>query len=405
LFVVWQAATDAFPMSMDDQLVLIDADAPAKTVEQKLASAAVNKRKLEVVEARALVNGGPTSTSTTAAAAASTTSTGKTAGVPSIASGLAVSKIARQKSAAAVPTRAIVNHKIPIGKKGWRHDQSKSKINTADYELASIDRRLGRARTERYMEARRSYRLWKASKDAASAAANMATSIRKEALARASRAVQRVSKLEAKLGVANSQAKSRIQMKLASARVKVKESHAYAIKAGQAANAAIMKVATLVGQAKAKMTLARSRDTSTRMENALEEADKAKLALKTFDQNTANSNSVHAAMKKAKKAREAEHAAYIKKIQKLQSVNRAADKAERDKAFMADLHQANKHISVPKAAKTAKPTTTAYIAPASAASTTSVQKLVAKAHATGKSADVKAAAAAVSHKVAASPHA
>merc|ERR1711865_1062336 len=381
LFVVWQAATDAFPMSMDDDLVLIDA-APAKTAQQQAATAQANKSHLKVVEARALVNGAKLQV----AQAASATATGTTGGVASITSGLAVDKIALVKSAAAVPKRAIVNHKIPVGKKGWRQDQAKAPVNTADYELASIDRRLGRARQERYMEARRSYRLWKASTDAAHAAANMATSIRQEALSRASRAVQRVSKLTAKLGVANSHDKASIQMKLASARVKVKESHTYAIKAGQAANTAITKVATLVGQAKAKMTLARSRDTSTRMENALEKADKAKLALKTFDTETANSNGVSAAMKKNRKARKVQQAAYVKKLEKLQAANRAANKASRDKAFMADLNQANKNLVVSKTSKSK----TASAAPAPATiSSKSVSKLVATAHATGKRADVK----------------
>jgi len=403
----WQVATDAFPVSMDDEVAFIDDAAPKKTAAQKIAAAQVKESKAEVARARAIVEGRDPNASGGAGAMSATASAsnGGVASPASVSSSLKTSKIVKQKNANTVNPRSLVTHKVPIGKEGWRQDQGARKINTADYELEKIKRHLGFQRQERYAESRRAYRLWHASERAAKAAANMATSIRKEALSRASRAVQRVQKLQSKLGTTKGHGRANIQMELAKAKVGVTESHAYAIKAGKAANSAIMKVATLEGDAKAKLTLARQADTSTRIERAMEQADKAKLALKTFDKNTRMDNKIARVRRHNRRVRRRQHAAYMKKLGKLKHAASAANKAARQKAFHDEIIAANKsalaklkflHSKKKSGSSTASP----VAVKGASKHSSSVQQLIQKAHATGKSADVKAAAAATRAHVA-----
>merc|ERR1712167_512954 len=115
--------------------------------------------------------------------------------------------------------------------------------------------------------------------------------------------------------------RANIQMELAKAKVGVTESHAYAIKAGKAANSAIMKVATLEGDAKAKLTLARQADTSTRIERAMEQADKAKLALKTFDKNTRMDNKIARVRRHNRRVRTRQHARKLSTTRSQQQTN------------------------------------------------------------------------------------
>merc|ERR1712072_890684 len=158
----WQVATDAFPVSMDDEVAFIDDAAPKKTAAQKIAAAQVKESKAEVARARAIVEGRDPNASGGAGAVSATASAsnGGVASPASVRSSLKTSKIVKQKNANIVNPRSLVTHKVPIGNEGWRQDQGARKINTADYELEKIKRHLGFQRQEMYAESRRRRRTW-----------------------------------------------------------------------------------------------------------------------------------------------------------------------------------------------------------------------------------------------------
>jgi len=446
LVAAWHLGA-SLPLNEVEDLALLAEDAQiekAATPAQKAAKKQVNKTKQKVAKALAKVHAkgikakGSTTVPVASTTAAASTSTGlgltgtppanivpgsTAVAVPSLPS---TDKIATKKAPLKTPKgKKNVNRDIPVGKKGYIHQQAETPIKTANHAIHKINSNLVKEREARYDEARGAVELQQASQAAARAAANLASAIRKTAADKAAKADARVSMLKTQIAKAKGKAQAGLQIKLAKATAKQNALMKKAALAGKAVNQAIAKAASVEGRATAQAVA--DQDETTRLEHAIVAAASAKLKLAAFDKETAVANKLSANDKKVKKYWNKQQDQIHKKIEvaknnyKIASTKAAA--AEHKSAVAAALafakkaHLANTVVATAVSTKPKKQvkaaTTTQAPAPAPPVSSTAVNAAtaaaslkaaqaaanaaVATAHRTGKASDSKLAEKAIAH--------
>jgi hypothetical protein len=449
LVAAWHLGA-SLPLNEVEDLALLAEDAQiekAATPAQKAAKKQVNKTKQKVAKALAKVHAkgikakGSTTVPVASTTAAASTSTGlgltgtppanivpgsTAVAVPSLPS---TDKIATKKAPLKTPKgKKNVNRDIPVGKKGYIHQQAETPIKTANHAIHKISSNLVKEREARYDEARGAVELQQASQAAARAAANLASAIRKTAADKAAKADARVTMLKARIAKAKGKEQAGLQIKLAKATGKQNALMKKAALAGKAVNQAIAKAASVEGRATAQAVA--DQDGTTRLEHAIVAAASAKMKLAAFDKETDVANKVAANDKRVKKYWNKQQTQIHKKIKvakdNYEVASAKASAAEHKSAVAAALafakkaHLANTVVAhavdttpkKPQKLKTKKAATTAPApAPAPPVSSTAVNAAsaaaslkaaqaaanaaVSTAHRTGKASDSKLAEKAI----------
>jgi len=184
------------------------------------------------------------------------------------------------------PPEEYINRNLKPGDDGWRKQQSEKAIYTAEHELHHIDVRLQASRDMKYDHARGASNVLRAAEQGSHATAEMANAVhaqQKNDLAQTMQKIRDIKDEMVDVTGSDNKAHAKLQLRLERQKRKYAELLASAKVTNEAVEAAINKAGEIEGRARAQYHA--SMDPNMKLENAIIEAAKAKMALEEHDKN------------------------------------------------------------------------------------------------------------------------